>query len=70
MRFDEQRHQRRYVLASIAGRSGHAQMAAGLHATRGDAGLGIVQVVEDALAVLQEGRALKGQADLACGADQ
>ncbi|MNM75115.1 hypothetical protein D3C81_868880 [compost metagenome] len=70
VRFDEQRHQRRHVLAAVAGRRGHAQVAAGLDAAGRDAGLGVVQVVQDALAVFQEGRAFKGQADLARGTYQ
>ncbi|MNS92646.1 hypothetical protein D3C72_1267890 [compost metagenome] len=67
MRLNKQWHQRRHVLAAVARRGGHAQVPAGLDPARRDAGLGVVQVVQDALAVFQEGRAFKGQADLARG---
>src|SRR5579875_3313882 len=47
----EVRHHRRDMAAAEAGRGRDAQVATGLHATSGDAGLGVVQVVEDALAI-------------------
>ncbi|MNL37904.1 hypothetical protein D3C87_1600810 [compost metagenome] len=70
MRFDEQRHHWRHVLAAEAGRGGHAQVAAGLDAAGGHAGLGVVEVVEDALAVLEKGGAFERQRDFARGAYQ
>lgn len=66
----EVRHQRRHVAAAEAGRGGDPQMAAGLDAARGDAGFGIVELGEQALAVFQEGAAFMRQAQAAGGAQQ
>jgi hypothetical protein len=63
-------HQRRQVAPAEPGRRGDAQMAAGLDAASRDAGLGVVDVDQQALAVLQEGAALVGEADAAGGAQQ
>jgi hypothetical protein len=45
-------------------------MAARLHAARRHAGLGVLHVVDDALAILEKRRAFEGQRDLACSAHQ
>jgi hypothetical protein len=58
------------VAAPEAGRRGDAQVAAGLDATLGDAGLGRRQFAQDALAVLQERAAFMGERDAARGAHQ
>ncbi len=64
------RHQRRHVAPSETGRRGGAQIAAGLDATCADAGFGVGQIGEQALAVLEEGAALVGQRQSAGGSQQ
>ena len=56
--------------AAKAGRRGDAQVAAGLDAAGRDAGLGIGQVGQQALAVLQKGAAFVRQGDAPGGAHQ
>lgn len=63
-------HERRHVLPPEAGRRRNQQMAAGVGAALGDRRFCIVQVGQDALAILQEGFALVGQCDFARGALQ
>jgi hypothetical protein len=66
----ESRHQRRDVAAAETGRRGDAQVAAGLHAAGADAGLGIGQIGQQALAVLEKGAALVRERDAPRGAQQ
>ena len=55
---------------SKAGRGRHPQVAAGLDAASGHAGLGVGHIAQQALAVLQKGTALVGQGDAPRGAHQ
>jgi hypothetical protein len=48
------------MAAAEAGRRGQAQVATRFHAAFGHAGLGVVEVGDQALAVFQEGAALVG----------
>ena len=57
--------QRRDVQAPEAGRRGHADMAARLHTPQTHRRLGIGEVIEDALAILEEGRSLESQRNAA-----
>ena len=70
MRDGEGRHQRRNMPPPEPGRRRQPQVAARLHAARRDARLGVLHVVDDALAVLEKRRAFEGQRDLARGAHQ
>ena len=63
-------HQRRHVAAAEAGRRRHAQVPARLDATGADAGFGIGDAHQQALAVLQEGAALVREAQAARGPHQ
>jgi hypothetical protein len=67
---EEFRHVRRDVDAAEAGRRREFQMPAGLDAAEADRRLGVGQVVEQALTILQEGLAFEGKRQLACGAHQ
>jgi hypothetical protein len=64
------RHQRGHMAAPETGRRGNAQVAAGLDAARADAGFGVGQIGQHALAILQKGTALMRQGDAAGGAHQ
>jgi hypothetical protein len=66
----EGRHQRRDVPPAEAGRRRQTQVAARLHAAGRNARLGVLHIVDDALAVLEERRAFEGQGELASGAHQ
>jgi hypothetical protein len=58
------------MAAAEAGRRGQAQVTTRFHAAFGHAGLGVVEVGDQALAVFQEGAALVGQGDAPGGAGQ
>ncbi len=64
------RHQRRHVAPPETGRRGDAQVAAGLHAARRYAGLGVRELHQQALAVFQESAALVRERDAPRGAHQ
>jgi hypothetical protein len=64
------RHQGRHVAPPEAGRRRDAQVAAGFHAAGADAGFGVGQVGQQALAILEEGAALVRQRDAPRGAQQ
>jgi hypothetical protein len=67
---DTSGHERRDVPPAEAGRRGNAQVTARLDAAGGHARLRVLHVVDHALAVLEERRALERQRELARGTHQ
>ena len=63
-------HQRGHMAAAKPGRGGDTQVPAGLHTTRADAGFGVGELSQQALAVFQERAALVGEGDAPGGAHQ
>ncbi|KOT02782.1 hypothetical protein DM50_4157 [Burkholderia mallei] len=63
-------YERRDVAPAEARGRRHPQMPARLHAARGHARLGVLHVVDDALAILEERRAFERQRELARGAHE
>jgi hypothetical protein len=66
----ERRHQRGHVAAAETGRRGDTQVPAGLDAAGADAGLGIAQIGQQALAIFKKGTAFVRERDAARGAHQ
>ena len=70
MQFTEPGDQRRHMATTKTGRRGDAQMTAGLDAARRDAGLGIAQVSQQALAVLKKSTAFVRERNAPRGAHE
>ncbi len=67
---NEKEYQCRHMLAAEAGQRGNQQLAASVGTVLGNRRFGIVQVEQDALAILQECFAFIGEDDFADGALQ
>ena len=70
VRLHEFADQRRHVLTAETRRRRHLEMTAGTHAAERHRGLGIGQIIEQALAVFKKGLPLEGNGQLARGAQQ